>query len=208
VSTALQRGQLPKPARPVSPMRKRLSAAEVAIEHHPRRGLLWSALRTKAGNCAMSEKCPYGNQASLGANNSSRAPPLRQRRAKRNTTALVGSPPIACRCLRQQAILVARVPDRPCWRSFRVDKNNSAHEEARCDECAPGPSLERCGDRRSTRALGEVTTILPGGSLATHNSDCVAKWRPWLGNRAVHFLIPPDRKVVVFQNQPKLLVQV
>jgi hypothetical protein len=157
----------------------------------------------------MSQRCHYGNQASLGANNSSRAPPLRQRRAKRNTTALVGPPPIACRCLRQQAILVARVPDRPCWRSFRVDKNNSAHEEARCDECAPGPSLERCGDGgRSTRALGEVTTILPGGSLATHNSDCIAKWQPWLGNRAVHFLIPPDRKVVVFQNQPKLLVQV
>jgi hypothetical protein len=55
---------------------------------------------------------------------------------------------------------------------------------------------------------GEVTTIVPGGNLATHNSDCVAKWRPWLGNLAVHFLIPPDRKVVVFQNQPKLLVQV
>ena len=116
----------------------------------------------------------------------------------------------ACRCLRQQAILVARVPDRPCWRSFRVDKNNSAHEEARCDECAPGLSLECCGDRRSTRPLCPFRRSYDdraGGSLATHNSDCVAKWRPWLGNRAVHFLIPPDRKVVVFQNQPKLLVQ-
>jgi hypothetical protein len=109
--------------------------------------------RTISALVGMSQGCHYGNQASLGANNSSRAPPLRQRRAKRNTTALVGPPPIACRCLRQQATLVARVPDRPCWRSFRVDKNNSAHEEARCDECAPGPSLERCGDRRSTRPL-------------------------------------------------------
>lgn len=97
--------------------------------------------RTISALVGMSQGCHYGNQASLGANNSPRAPPLRQRRAKRNTTALVGPPPIACRCLRQQATLVARVPDRPCWRSFRVDKNNSAHEEARCDECAPWPLL-------------------------------------------------------------------
>jgi hypothetical protein len=66
-----------------------------SAQGHPRRSNrapITSGLPRKADNFragGTSQKCHDGNQASLGANNSSQAPPLRQRRAS-NTTSLVG----------------------------------------------------------------------------------------------------------------------
>jgi hypothetical protein len=116
-----------------------------------------------------------------------RAPPLRLCRAKRNTASLVGPPPIACRCLRQQATLVARVPDCPAG-SFTFDEKFTTARTKKpgatnARRALPWSITETVAPLALYFHSGEVTTIVQG-SLATHNSDCVAKWRAWLGNRA------------------------